>query len=139
MRLQIVRFTVTKTDMSQKIPYIQGNLLSNSVDEGKMANQNILFDNRVADLTSEEFDRVQQTSEYEDSGIEKTKKKRKRDVAFINDVTPPKKKKKKTDVEREVSEVIYPIAMSSLLMRISSPDYQCTLERIFRFQNKDKS
>ena len=75
MRLQIVRFTVTKTDMSQKIPYIQGNLLSNSVDEGKMANQNMLFDNRVADLAPEEFDRVQQTSEDENSGIGNTKKK----------------------------------------------------------------
>ena len=106
MRLQIVRFTVTKTDMSQKIPYIQGNLLSNSVDEGKMANQNMLFDNRVADLAPEEFDRVQQTSEDENSGIGNTKKKRKRDVAFSNDVTtPPKKKKKKTDVEQESSDV----------------------------------
>jgi len=105
---QIVRFTVTKTDMSQKIPYIQGNLLSNSVEEKKMANQNILFDNRVSDLSPEEFDKAHQTSEFEDSGIEKTKKKRKRDVAFSNDVeTPPKKKKKKANVEGEVSDVTF--------------------------------
>ena len=90
---QIVRFTVTKMDMSQKIPFIQGNLLSNSVDEMKMANQDVLYDNRVADLPPEEFDIVQQTSEYDKIGMDKPKKKRKRVTATSNDMTLPKKKK----------------------------------------------
>ena len=106
--------------MSQKIPYIQGNLLSNSVDEGKMANHNILFDDRVADLAPDEFDRVQPTMEYEDedSGIKNTKKKRKRDVSFDNDVsTAPKKKKKRTEAERDGAFSELTLENSSLIKK----------------------
>ena len=89
--------------MSQKIPFIQGNLLSNSVDEMKMANQDVLYDNRVADLPPEEFDIVQQTSEYDKIGMDKPKKKRKRVTASSNDMTLPKKSKIKAINETPVT------------------------------------
>merc|ERR1711941_5525 len=41
----------------------------------------------------EEFDIVQQTSEYDNTGMDKPKKKRKRATALSNDMTLPKKKK----------------------------------------------
>jgi len=88
-------------------------LLSNSVDEMKMANQDVLYDNRVTDLTPEEFDIVQQTSDYDKIGIDKPKKKRKRDTAFSNDMTLPKKKK--INLEENLSEEVESSSLNKMM------------------------
>eukprot|EP00094_Tigriopus_californicus_P009061 TCALIF_08734-PA protein Name:"Similar to TWISTNB DNA-directed RNA polymerase I subunit RPA43 (Homo sapiens)" AED:0.94 eAED:0.94 QI:0/0/0/0.33/1/1/3/0/321 len=115
---QVVRLTVQKVDLSQKIPFIMGTLQSESVAEHIM-NDGSIF-SQVEEVPSSTFKAIKRsTSDLEyDSGIDSLSKKRKRklleetvpetevpeaeEAPSVNDETilasapsPPKKRRKK--------------------------------------------
>eukprot|EP00095_Tigriopus_kingsejongensis_P009415 maker-scaffold143_size313727-snap-gene-1.25 protein:Tk09415 transcript:maker-scaffold143_size313727-snap-gene-1.25-mRNA-1 annotation:"hypothetical protein DAPPUDRAFT_59298" len=101
---QVVRLTVQKIDLSQKIPFIMGSLQAESVDEKVMADGSAFT--QVEEVAPAVFERVIKTSasdaEY-DSGIDSAGKKRKAtEEADAGDHTPtPKKKKRRKDKVKE--------------------------------------
>ena len=119
---QVVRIRVLKTDMSQKIPFIMGELYQESVAEGIMsskAKNGSMSASMVEEVNPAAWNRMSEASgtettaangvveDSEDSGIgggkkKKSKKdKRKSNDAETVDQSPPKKRRKKEEESEE--------------------------------------